>query len=88
MRDEVQARRREGVRRRRRKRRARGKARLKAVGGQGTRAERTENMTLMSVTLEVSRLSGWLNACAPCRAERRACDAGRGAGREARGCGA
>jgi len=39
-------------------------------------------MWVMSVTLEVSRLSGWLNACAPCRAERRACDAGQGAGRE------
>eukprot|EP00964_Phaeocystis_antarctica_P040477 scaffold23131_cov61-Phaeocystis_antarctica.AAC.8 len=31
------------------------------------RAERTANMLLMSVTLDVSKLSGWLNACAPCR---------------------
>ena len=30
----------------------------------------------MSVTLEVSKLSGWLKADAPCRVEGRACDAG------------
>jgi len=30
----------------------------------------------MSVTLEVSKLSGWLKAYAPCRVEGRACDAG------------
>eukprot|EP00964_Phaeocystis_antarctica_P124892 scaffold88529_cov45-Phaeocystis_antarctica.AAC.1 len=41
----------------------------------------------MSVTLDVSKLSGWLNAdadCrdATCRVERRVYDAGRGAGRE------
>eukprot|EP00964_Phaeocystis_antarctica_P045660 scaffold26294_cov60-Phaeocystis_antarctica.AAC.2 len=29
--------------------------------------ERTPNMMCMSVTLEVSKLSGWLNADAPCR---------------------
>ena len=29
--------------------------------------ERTQNMWLMSVTLEVSKLSGWLNADAYCR---------------------
>ena len=29
--------------------------------------ERTENMANMSVTLEVSKLSGWLNALAYCR---------------------
>ena len=34
------------------------------------RTERTENMDPMSVTLDVSRLSGWLNADAPCRVER------------------
>ena len=36
----------------------------------------------MVVTLEVSKLSGWLNADAPCREpnERRACGAGRGCG--------
>ena len=31
------------------------------------RAERTENMYPMFVTLDVSRLSGWLNADAYCR---------------------
>ena len=40
-------------------------AQLKA-GGQGTRGERTRNMLLMSVTLEVSKLSGWLKAGAYC----------------------
>eukprot|EP00964_Phaeocystis_antarctica_P048348 scaffold27991_cov54-Phaeocystis_antarctica.AAC.2 len=39
----------------------------------------------MSVTLDVSKLSGWLNAGAYCRVERRACDAERGVGREAGG---
>ena len=34
------------------------------------RAERTLNMDCMFVTLEVSRLSGWLNADALCRVER------------------
>eukprot|EP00964_Phaeocystis_antarctica_P062440 scaffold37413_cov54-Phaeocystis_antarctica.AAC.3 len=42
-------------------------------------------MRPMSVTLDVSKLSGWLNAVAPCRVERRAYDAGRGMGREAGG---
>eukprot|EP00964_Phaeocystis_antarctica_P066235 scaffold40008_cov50-Phaeocystis_antarctica.AAC.3 len=37
-------------------------------------------MASMFVTLDVSKLSGWLNADACCRVERRACDAGRGAG--------
>ena len=46
-------------------------------------AERTLNKYRMVVTLDVSQLSGWLNADAPCRVERRACDAGRGAAREA-----
>ena len=36
------------------------------------RAERTVNMDDMRLTLEVSRLSGWLNADAPCRVEREA----------------
>ena len=44
-------------------------------------AERTENMARMVVTLDVSKLSGWLNADASCRVERRAYDAGRGSGR-------
>ena len=47
------------------------------------RAERTSNMLSMFVTLDVSKLSGWLNTVAHCRVERRACDAGRGTAREA-----
>ena len=43
-------------------------------------AERTWNMLSMSVTLDVSKLSGWLNFDAFCGVERRACDAGRGVG--------
>ena len=35
--------------------------------GAGRGEERTLNMLPMSVTLEVSKLSGWLNAFAPCR---------------------
>ena len=50
-------------------------------------AERTKNMPLMSVTLDVSKLSGWLNADASCRVERRAYDAGRGVGRARDGVG-
>eukprot|EP00964_Phaeocystis_antarctica_P001448 scaffold766_cov42-Phaeocystis_antarctica.AAC.3 len=37
----------------------------------------------MSVTLDVSKLSGWLNVDARCRVERRAYDAERGVGRDA-----
>ena len=48
-----------------------GRARLKA-GGARARAERTPNICSMVVTLDVSKLSGWLNASAPCRVERRA----------------
>ena len=42
--------------------------------GSGARAlaEHTSNMERMSVTLDVSKLSGWLNAYARCRVERRA----------------
>ena len=54
-----------------------GRDRLKAVGVRA-RAERTKNMEPMFVTLDVSKLSGWLNADASCRVERGACDAGRG----------
>eukprot|EP00964_Phaeocystis_antarctica_P163674 scaffold140269_cov184-Phaeocystis_antarctica.AAC.1 len=36
----------------------------------------------MVVTLDVSKLSGWLNAVALCRVEKRAYDAVRDAGRE------
>ena len=50
-------------------------------------AERTWNMSRMSVTLDVSMLSGWLNADAPCRVERRAYDAERGVGRGREGVG-
>eukprot|EP00964_Phaeocystis_antarctica_P025189 scaffold14136_cov49-Phaeocystis_antarctica.AAC.1 len=35
--------------------------------GAGYGEERTENMNSMLVTLEVSKLSGWLNAVADCR---------------------
>ena len=58
------------------------RARLKA-GGARTRAGRTQNICSMVVTLDVSKLSGWLNTHAYCRVEGRACDVGRGAGREA-----
>eukprot|EP00964_Phaeocystis_antarctica_P010947 scaffold6017_cov48-Phaeocystis_antarctica.AAC.1 len=34
--------------------------------------ERTKNIPCIVVTLDVSRLSGWLNADAPCGVERRA----------------
>ena len=62
-------------------------ARLKAVGARA-RAERTRNMRFMVVTLDVWKLSGWLNAFALCRVERRACDVGSGtAGRRVRGLG-
>eukprot|EP00964_Phaeocystis_antarctica_P018644 scaffold10289_cov47-Phaeocystis_antarctica.AAC.3 len=42
-------------------------------------------MLVMSVTLDVSKLSGWLNDDASCRVEKRACDAGRGGSQEAGG---
>jgi hypothetical protein len=45
-------------------------------------------MPPMFVTLDVSKLSGWLNADANCQVKGRACDTGRGAGREAGGRGA
>ena len=51
--------------------------------GFGAPAERTWNIQPMLVTLDVSKLSGWLNALAYCRVEGRACDAGRDAAREA-----
>ena len=63
------------------------KARLKAWGPRA-RAERTLNMFHMFVTLEVSKLSGWLKASADCRVEGRACDSGgRGVSWEAGGSG-
>jgi len=71
------------------KRHAREKAQLKAWGPRA-RAERTSNIWYISVTLEVSKLSGWLKALAYCRVEGRACDAGgevRAGRREGLGCG-
>ena len=47
-----------------------GRVRLKALGARA-RAERTSNIFSMVVTLDVSKLSGWLNAVANCRIERR-----------------
>ena len=44
-------------------------------------------MERMVVTLDVSQLSGWLNADAPCRVETRAYDAERGVGRGREGIG-
>eukprot|EP00964_Phaeocystis_antarctica_P065166 scaffold39268_cov62-Phaeocystis_antarctica.AAC.5 len=44
-------------------------------------------MERMSVTLDVSKLSGWLNALARCRVERRVYDAERGVGRGREGVG-
>eukprot|EP00964_Phaeocystis_antarctica_P017868 scaffold9927_cov59-Phaeocystis_antarctica.AAC.2 len=44
----------------------------KRAGTARVRAERTWNMAYMVVTLDVSKFSGWLNADAPCRVERRA----------------
>eukprot|EP00964_Phaeocystis_antarctica_P086460 scaffold54754_cov65-Phaeocystis_antarctica.AAC.2 len=42
------------------------------LGGYRACAERTSNMPYMVVTLDVSKLSGWLNADVPCRVEGRA----------------
>ena len=60
-----------------------GEGPTQGCGGHRARAERTLNMRCMVVTLAVSKLSGWLNADAPCRVERQACDVGRGAARKA-----
>ena len=38
-------------------------------------------MAVMSMTLEVSKLSGWLNVYADCRVESKTGDAGRSVGR-------
>ena len=56
-----------GVGRRRRKQRA-GTQLWRLLAG--ARAERTLNMYCMAVTLDVSKLSGWLNATAFCRDQR------------------
>ena len=42
------------------------------AGGGRARAGRTRNILYMVVTLDVLKLSGWLNADAPCRVEREA----------------
>ena len=52
--------------RRRPKQRAQERARLQ-IGGRARGEERTLNMPFIFVTLEVSKLSGWLNDDAPCR---------------------
>ena len=75
MRSEVRAGRRKSfwVRWLRRKAVCTGRRPDSGLGGQGTRAERTENMEPMFVTLEVSKLlSGWLNFPARCRGDERA----------------
>ena len=51
------------------------------AGGARACAARTLNIRYMSETLDVSKLSGWLNALASCRVERRAYDVKRGVGR-------
>ena len=62
------------------------RARLWRLGGAKACAERTENMmSMMYVTLDVSKLSGWLNILADCRVESRVYDAERGVGWEAGG---
>ena len=48
-------------------------------------AERTLNMFAMSVTLDVLKLSGWLNTSAVCVIERKACEAGSMRGARVRG---
>ena len=50
----------------------------------GARA-RTSNMPAMLVTLDVSKLSGWLNSSASCQVARTAHEAGRGVDRKAEG---
>jgi hypothetical protein len=66
---------RKGVeKRRRRNQRAREAPIVEAAGR--ARAKHTENMRSMVVTLEVSRLSGWLNADAYCRVKREASEEG------------
>ena len=60
-----------GVRARRREGasawRARGRPATGGLGGRARAAERTQNMKRMLVTLDVSKLSGWLKAVAYCR---------------------
>ena len=60
-------------------------SRTGGCGGHGARAERTWNIPVMSLTLDVLKVSSLLNAHAPCRVEGKAYDAGRGSGREVGG---
>ena len=46
-----------------------GRARLQ-IGSRAEGEERTENMPPMVVTLDVSKLSGWLNTFANCRVKK------------------
>ena len=46
-----------------------GRTQLKAGWGARARAESTLNISRMVVTLDVSKLSGWLNATACCQVE-------------------
>ena len=71
MREEVRAGRREGAGWRRRKRHLHGEGPTQGWGARA-RVERTRNMLFMFVTLDVSKVSGWLNAFAFYRVERRA----------------
>ena len=41
-------------------------------GWHGHARSRTQNTSFILVTLDVSRLSGWLNTCAFCRVQREA----------------
>ena len=54
------------------------------MGVEHESGERTANIFSMVVTLDVSKLTDWLNFSAPCRVERRAYDARRDAGRGSR----
>ena len=51
------------------------------------RAERTSNIMYMLVTLDTSRLSGWLNANADCRVERECIGGGATCGQAGGGAG-
>ena len=60
----------EGVGRRRRKWHARGGPDSRLGGEQGTRGAHLKHAVYISVTFDVSKLSGWLNARVSCRVER------------------
>ena len=53
--------------------------------GVRTRTKRTLNIESIFVTLETSKLSGWLKALAYCRVEKRAYEAGRDVGQRREG---